>query len=35
MKNIKRYKEIEERMKKGAGVKKLSQKEAVNYVKSL
>ncbi len=35
MENTERYMEIEARMKKGAGVKKLSQKEAINYVKGL
>jgi len=31
--NLERYKEIEERMKKGIGVKKFSSKEAVEYTK--
>lgn len=35
MKTLSRYKEIEERMKKGIGVKKFSQKEAVHYLKEL
>lgn len=33
--NIDRYKQIEERMKKGKGVKKLSQKQAVKYLRGL
>ena len=33
--NLSRYKEIEERMKKGIGVKKFSQKEAIKYLKEL
>jgi metal-responsive CopG/Arc/MetJ family transcriptional regulator len=34
--NNERYKEIEERMKKGVGVKKFSsQKEAIKYLRSL
>ncbi len=33
--NIERYKAIEERMKKGLGVKKFNQKEAVQYLKGL
>lgn len=35
MENLSRYKEIEERMKRGIGVKRFSQKEAVNYLKDL
>jgi len=35
LQNMERYNEIEERMKKGAGVKKLSQKAAVRYIKDL
>lgn len=35
MENLSRYKEIEERMKRGIGVKKFSQKEAVHYLKNL
>ncbi len=35
LENIERYKGIEERMKKGIGVKKFSQKDAVKYLKSL
>ena len=35
LKNIERYKQIDERMKKGFGVKKFSQKEAVRYIKEL
>lgn len=33
--NFERYKEIEERMKKGIGVKKFSQKDAIKYLKEL
>ncbi len=33
--NLERYKEIEERMKKGAGVRKFSQKGAAKYLKGL
>ena len=33
--NIERYKEIEERMKKGIGVKKFNQKNAVRYLRGL
>lgn len=33
--NIDRYKKIEEEMKVGKKVKKLKQKEALNYLKSL
>ena len=33
LENIERYKEIEKRMKKGIGVKKFSQKDAVKYLK--
>ena len=33
--NLERYRQIEERMKKGKGVKKLDQKRAVRYLKSL
>lgn len=33
--NIARYKKIEDRMKKGIGVKKLSQNDAVKYIKGL
>ena len=35
LENIERYKEIEKRMKKGIGVKKFSQKDAVKYLKGL
>jgi len=35
MENIARYKEIEERMKKGIGVKKFNQKDALKYLKEL
>ena len=35
LQNIERYKKIDERMTKGLGVKKLSQKGAVKYVKGL
>lgn len=35
LRNIKRYAEIEERMKKGLGVRKFSQKGAVKYIKGL
>lgn len=33
--NINRYKAIEERMKKGIGVKKFSQRDAVQYLQNL
>jgi len=33
--NTQRYKEIVERMKKGIGVKKFTQKEAAKYIRSL
>ena len=33
--NIERYREIEERMKKGKGVKKFDQKGAVKYLRGL
>lgn len=33
--NIERYKEIEERMKKGIAVKKFNQKNAVRYLRGL
>lgn len=33
--NIERYKEIEERMKKGIGIKKFDQKNAVKYLRGL
>jgi len=33
--SIERYKQIEERMKKGIGVKKFNQKDAVKYLKGL
>lgn len=32
--NVERYKKIEEKMKKGIGVKKLSQKDAEKYLRS-
>lgn len=35
LENAERYREIEERMKKGVGVKKLSQTEALKYLKGL
>lgn len=35
LEDIERYKEIEKRMKKGIGVKKFSQKDAVRYLKGL
>lgn len=35
MEKIERYTEIEERMKKGIGVKKFSQKNAVKYLRGL
>ena len=35
MENIEKYKEIEERMKRGLGVKKFDQKEAVKYLRGL
>ena len=35
LENVDRYKEIEERMKKGVSVKKYAQKDAIRYVKSL
>ena len=34
MMNIEKYKAIEARMKKGVGVKKMTQKEALEYIKS-
>jgi len=33
--NVERYKDIEDRMRTGKGVKKLNQKDAVNYINSL
>ncbi len=33
LENIERYKEIEERMKKGIGVKRFTQDEAVKYLR--
>ena len=33
--NINRYKKIEDRMKKGIGVKKFSQNDAVRYIKGV
>ena len=35
LENEQRYREIEEKMKKGIGVKKFSQKEAVKYLRGL
>ena len=35
MRNIDRYMKIDERMKKGVGVKKFSQKGAVKYIKNM
>ena len=35
LQNIERYKKIDERMSKGVGVKKFSQKGAVKYLKEL
>jgi len=35
LENAERYREIEERMKKGVDVKRLNQKEAVKYLKGL
>ncbi|MEK6938761.1 MAG: hypothetical protein AABX04_06990 [Nanoarchaeota archaeon] len=35
LENAERYREIEERMKKGIGVKKLNQTEALKYLKGL
>jgi metal-responsive CopG/Arc/MetJ family transcriptional regulator len=35
LENVERYREIEERMKKGRGVKRFSQKGAVGYLKGL
>ncbi len=35
MENIEKYKEIEERMKRGVGIKKFDQKEAVKYLRGL
>ena len=35
LENIERYNEIEERMKKGKGAKKFSQKGAVKYIRGL
>lgn len=33
--NSERYKEIENRMKSGKGVKRLNQKQAINYLRGL
>ena len=33
--NTERYKKIEERMKKGIGVKKFTQQEAIHFIKGL
>ena len=35
LQNIERYRKIDERMRKGLGVKKFGQKSAVNYIKEL
>ena len=35
MENVDRYQEIEERMKKGIGMKKFNQQEAMKYLKGL
>ena len=35
LENVDRYKEIEERMKKGVSVKKYAQKDAMRYIKGL
>ena len=35
LQNIERYGQIEERMKKGIGVKRFNRKNAVNYIKRL
>ena len=35
LQNIKRYKKINKRMRKGIGVKKFDQKGAVKYIKEL
>lgn len=35
LENVERYREIEERMKKGIGVKKFNKKQAVRYLKGL
>lgn len=35
MRNIGRYRKIDERMKKGLGVRKFSQKGAVRYIKNM
>ena len=35
LQNIERYRKIDERMRKGLGVKKFSQKSAVKYIKEL
>ena len=35
LRNIERYKRIDERMSKGIGVKKFSQKSAIKYIKEL
>ncbi len=35
LQNIERYRKIDERMKKGIGVKKFSQKSAVGYIKGM
>ncbi|MDP3728497.1 MAG: hypothetical protein Q8R18_03515 [bacterium] len=35
LENAERYREIEERMKKGIGVKKMNQKDAMKYLRDL
>jgi len=35
LENIERYKEIEERMKRGVGVKRFNQSDSVRYLKGL
>jgi len=35
LENVIRYKEIEERMKKGIGVKRFNQKESVKYLRGM
>jgi len=35
LENLERYREIEERMKKGIGVKKFSKKDAIKYLRGL
>lgn len=35
LENVERYKEIENRMKKGVGVKKFNQNDSIKYIKRL